>query len=380
MQEAQATKDFSNPHLIKVYQSGTYQDTPYMVMEYIAGGSLTAYISQLKWGGKHIELADALQITGQIADGLAYSHQHGVVHRDIKPQNIMLRQRRVGEEQHIQAVITDFGVAVLLRDDEDVSTNPFMGSLPYMSPEQCANLRIDGRSDIYSLGILLYQLTTGQLPFKIEAPADIVKHLEEAPIPPHFLNPDLPESVELVIMKALAKRPEDRYQTASEMAHALRQVDLNKQMAAVQAIHDMDERIVTQWIEKRWVAGVDVRNRIDVHQTWTSEGFYRLFIAHQWEDARIAPMVKETMTLGRHPNNDIVLDDKSVSGQHALLERTNKGWQVRDLGSTNGTYLDHTQLQFDQPVIWQPQQTLRIGTYAMQWQVFGGGRQAMKVA
>ncbi|MCA9978677.1 MAG: serine/threonine protein kinase, partial [Anaerolineales bacterium] len=149
MQEAQATKDFSNPHLIKVYQSGTYQDTPYMVMEYIAGGSLTAYISQLKWGGKHIELADALQITGQIADGLAYSHQHGVVHRDIKPQNIMLRQRRVGEEQHIQAVITDFGVAVLLRDDEDVSTNPFMGSLPYMSPEQCANLRIDGRSDIY---------------------------------------------------------------------------------------------------------------------------------------------------------------------------------------------------------------------------------------
>lgn len=379
-QEAQATRDFNNPHVIKVYDHGVYQDMPYLVMEYIAGGSLTAYISQLRWGGKRIALADVLQITGQIADGLSYAHQHGVVHRDIKPQNIMLRQRRVGAEQHMQAVITDFGVAVMLREDEDVSTNPFMGSLPYMSPEQCANLRLDGRSDIYSLGILLYQLTTGQLPFKIEAPADIVKHLEEAPIPPHFLNPDIPEAVERIILKSLSKRPEERYQTATEMVLALRQVDLSKQTVTAQAAHELDERVVTQWIEKRWVAGIDMRNRIDVQQTWTSEGFYRLFIAHQWEEARIAPLVKDTLTIGRYAHNDIVLDDKSVSGQHALLERTADGWQVRDLGSTNGAYLDHVQLQFDQPLPWQPHQTLRIGSYAMQWQPFGGQRQALRVA
>lgn len=379
-QEAQITHDFNNPHLIKVYQYSTYQDVPYLVMEYIAGGSLTAYIHQLEWGGKNIALAEVLQITAQVADGLAYAHQRGVVHRDIKPQNIMLRLRHVGDEEYRQAVISDFGVAVMIQEDDEVSTNPFMGSLPYMSPEQCANLPIDGRSDIYSLGILLYQLAAGQLPFKIEAPADIIKHLEETPIPPHFLNPDMPESVEIVIMKALAKRPEDRYQTAAEMAHILRQVDLTKQGTVVQTAHETDERIVTQWIEKRWVAGVDVRKRIDMQQTWTSEGFYRLFVAHQWEEARIVPLVEDKLTIGRHPNNDIVLDDKSVSGQHALLERTKTGWQVRDLGSTNGTYLDHTQLQFDQPLPWQMQQTLRIGSYAMQWQPFGGRRQAVKVA
>src|SRR5690606_5545235 len=148
---------------------------------YIAGGSLSAYLQQLQWAGNQILLQEALTIVAQIADGLSYAHHRGLVHRDIKPGNILLKRERGFSGEVEQAVISDFGLAIVMPSatqggsGEDVATNPFMGSLPYMSPEQCSNLPLDSRSDIYSLGIMLYRMATGQLPFKIEAPADVVK-------------------------------------------------------------------------------------------------------------------------------------------------------------------------------------------------------------
>ncbi len=365
-QESQAVTNFNSPAIIKVSQQGVHEGIPYLVMEYLPGGSLTAYLKQLQWTGKRIALGQVVTVGTQVAEGLSYAHQRGLIHRDIKPDNVLLKLNPGNGVK--QAVIADFGLAMLIKDAQEMATNPFMGSLPYMSPEQCANMPLDGRSDIYSLGIVLYQLSTGQLPFKIDAPADIVKHLQDAPLPPRLINPDLPESIENVILKALAKKPGDRYQTGAELAHALRQIDLNEGVAAVAAT--MDDGVVTQWIEKRWLIGVDVPNRIDVNKTWITEGNYRLLIAHPWEESRIVGVSKKSVTIGRQPGNDIVLNDKAVSGQHVRLERTETGWQVSDLGSTNGTFLDSVPVEFNKPREWLDDQTLQVGSYSLRWQSF----------
>ncbi len=368
MQEANSTLNFNSPHIIKVYQSGLYQDAPYMVMEYISGGSLTDYLRQLQWAGRRLALAEALVLAAQVAEGLSYAHQRGVIHRDVKPDNILLRLKDETFAGPRQAVISDFGLAVLLKEGEEVSTNPFMGSLAYMSPEQCANMPLDGRSDLYSLGVMLYQLTTGQLPFRINAPADIVKHLQEMPLPPRLINPDLPQEVEDLILKLLAKKPSERFQTGAELAHRLRTIDVQTQGRETAVAAGV--AAVTQWVETRWVASVDVGSRIDTNRTWTSTGDYRLFITHQWEEARIEALTGSRVTIGRHPDNQIVLDDRTVSAHHARLERTLAGWQVVDLGSTNGTTLDGQELPYNQPVPWSNHQTLRIGPFALQWQAF----------
>ncbi len=374
LQEANATRSFNSPHVIKVYQSGLYQDAPYMVMEYISGGSLTDYLKQLQWAGKRLALEEALGLAAQVAEGLSYAHQRGVIHRDIKPDNILLRLKDETFAGPRQAVISDFGLAVLLQEGKEVSTNPFMGSLAYMSPEQCSNLPLDGRSDLYSLGVMLYQLTTGQLPFRINAPADIVKHLQEMPLPPRLVNPDLTQEVEDLILKLMAKKPGERFQTGAEVVHKLRTIDVQTQgrETAVAAGISTGVAAVTQWVETRWVASVDVSSRIDTNRTWTSPGNYRLFIAHQWEEARIEALTGSHIAIGRHPDNQIVLDDRTVSAHHVRLERTPEGWQVVDLGSTNGTTLDGQELTYNQPVPWSSHQTLRIGPFALQWQAFSG--------
>ncbi|MCA9934704.1 MAG: protein kinase [Ardenticatenaceae bacterium] len=373
-QEAQATAHFNSPYIIKILRYGSYREMPYIVMEYVPGGSLTDYLKQLQWSGRRIALEEVMGLSAQVAEGLSYAHQRGVIHRDVKPDNILLRSKEDTVGAPRQAVLTDFGLAVLLKEGEEVSTNPFMGSLPYMSPEQCSNLTLDGRSDIYALGVMLYQLTTGQMPYRIEAPADIVKHLQETPLPPRLLNPDLPQVVEDVVLKALAKKPSERFQTGAELAHKLRTIDLQSEDERGTAV--AGDGAVTQWVEARWVAGVDVRNRVDVNQTWTSEGEYRLFITHQWEESRVVSLTRSKITIGRHPDNDVVLGDRSISNHHVRLERTPTGWQVLDLGSTNGAHLDDTVLEFNKAVEWSAHQTLRLGPYSLQWQPFTGRRRA----
>ena len=378
-QEAEVVMPFNHPAIIRIYERGERligeSSVPFMVMEYIAGGSLSAYLQQLQWAGNQILLQEALTIVAQIADGLSYAHHRGLVHRDIKPGNILLKRERGFSGEVEQAVISDFGLAIVMPSatqggsGEDVATNPFMGSLPYMSPEQCSNLPLDGRSDIYSLGIMLYRMATGQLPFKIEAPADVVKHLNEPPLPPALLNPDIPEAVETLILKAIAKKPAERYQSGAEMAHAARQA-----VNAVRASRNGENRPahpITQWVDEQWIARINVNDRVDVHQTWTSEGEHRLFVTHQWEPSQLFSLDKETITIGRAADNDVVLEDGAVSNHHLTLIRTKEGgWLARDAGSTNGSFLDGHRLPYDEEVIWNHEQTLRLGPYFLKWQAF----------
>ena len=226
MQEAQAAARLDHPNIVKIFHFGLQQDLLYMVMEYVVGQSLGNYLRRLRQTGQVILLHETLTILAQVADALGFAHRQGVVHRDIKPDNILLKPLSEPDRPGappVRAIVTDFGLAKLREGGIQTETGTFMGTLSYMSPEQCLEQTLDGRSDLYSLGVVLYQLTTGALPFDIKSPTEaVVKHMRELPPAPRSVRPGVPPAVEAIIQTALAKAPADRFQTGEEMARALR--------------------------------------------------------------------------------------------------------------------------------------------------------------
>ncbi|MCP4424477.1 MAG: serine/threonine protein kinase, partial [Chloroflexi bacterium] len=224
LQEAQAAARLKHSSIVQIYHFSNRQGLLYMAMAFVPGQTLGTYIRRLKESQRVILLPESLTLTAQIAEALGYAHRQGVVHRDIKPDNVMLEALDVADregEPAIRAVVTDFGLAKLLEGGMETQTNTIMGTLPYMSPEQCRGRNIDGRSDIYSLGILLFQLVTGRLPFEIKSIGDAAeKHIRQQPPSPLDIRPELPAAVAVIVLKAIAKRPEDRFQTGEELARA----------------------------------------------------------------------------------------------------------------------------------------------------------------
>ena len=208
--EARAVASLEHPHILPVYDYGQEESVPYLVMRHIEGGTLKERM------GQPLELRQVAELIGQIAEALDYAHEHGVVHRDVKPSNVLLDR---GE----WVLLTDFGVARMLEGVEQITgTGVGVGTPAYMSPEQGQGKKVDRRSDVYSLGVVLYEMLTGRVPYQAETPLAIVwKHVHE-PLPlPRSVNPSIPEGVERVVLKALAKAAEDRYPSAGELARAL---------------------------------------------------------------------------------------------------------------------------------------------------------------
>lgn len=370
LEEAQATARLDHPSIIRVYDFRSEDELLYMVMEYIAGGSLTTHLRRLQWRDERMDLDEAIKMATQIAEALDHAHHHDVIHGDVKPDNILLKLTD-GEYGRLQtAVVTDFGLVALHNNFEIM-----VGSWPYMSPEQCLNDPIDGRSDIYSLGVVLYQLVTGRLPFIVESLEDAIQqHINESAPAPRELNPDISEELETVIRRAMDKTPDSRYQTGYEFAQALRQLAPSPAGASIPLTSSAPPT------DNSGSNGYVVQTHIESAEEIARHSQNNF---NQWavnEDqitiSQAAPrshvLDEEIITIGRSAENDIVLNHPSVSMQHASLKRTATGtWQVIDLGSRNGVYLDGTALLPQVGEDWYPTQTLRVGPFFLRLRAAG---------
>src|SRR6185503_19476760 len=237
LREARAVSALSHPHIATVHDYGeTTEGEPYIVMELVKGETLGDLML-----GESLTIARAIEVIEQVAEALAEAHRNGVVHRDIKPSNVAINHR--GEVK-----VLDFGLAKQLNLDSLAETDPerqtlltsqtqegtIIGTPLYLSPEQALGITVDQRSDIFSLGTLLYECVAGRPPFDGATRMDIcTKVIRDDPTPPSQLNPDVPQSLDRIALKALAKKPDARYQSADEMLVDLRQMRTDLQVSGM---------------------------------------------------------------------------------------------------------------------------------------------------
>ena len=212
--EARAAASLSHPNVVNIYDVGEDRGVHYIVMEYVQGRNLKEMIRSRK----PMPVAEACAIGLQIARALEAAHQRELVHRDIKPHNILIMPDGTVK-------VTDFGIAQAASSASLTQTGTVIGSVHYFSPEQARGESVDAASDIYSLGVVMYEMVTGRLPFTGDNPVAVaLKHLQERPIPPSHLNPDVPAALERMILKMLAKEKADRYRSAAQLIQDLRGV------------------------------------------------------------------------------------------------------------------------------------------------------------
>ena len=236
-QEAKLAANLKHPNIVVIYEFGQLEGVVYIAMEHLGDQNLAGLIR--KEGA--LPPSRILKIVSQVASALDYAHSKGLVHRDIKPSNIM-----VGAGDHV--TVTDFGIAKAAAATALTTTGKIFGTPEYMSPEQAMGTReLDARSDNYSLGVVVYQMFTGQVPFSRETPLGVMRcHVDEPPPPPSQINPAIPSAVEAILLKALAKERERRYQRAGDMAlaleGALREEAEDKEMAETRAREERAKR------------------------------------------------------------------------------------------------------------------------------------------
>ncbi|WP_010240289.1 Stk1 family PASTA domain-containing Ser/Thr kinase [Clostridium arbusti] len=218
--EASAAASLSNNNIVNIYDVGTEGNINYIVLEYIKGKTLKEVITEegkLNW-------KKAINISRQIASALDCAHKNNIVHRDIKPHNILVTEDGIVK-------VADFGIAKASDSVTITNSNKIMGSAHYLSPEQAKGIVVDGRTDIYSLGIVIYEMLTGKVPYDAESPVSVaLKHIQDPVVPPAEVNPNIPSSLNKLVLKCMEKNPVSRYQNAKELIQDLDKISNNSTM------------------------------------------------------------------------------------------------------------------------------------------------------
>jgi len=365
-QEARAVAGLQHPGIVQVYACGQDLDMLYIAMDFVEGQTLNEWLKRLADQKKIVALEESLRIVRAIAMALHYAHEAGVLHRDIKPSNVILRPVDPALQEPgglpYQPVLTDFGLAQLAEGGVRTQTGMTMGTPAYMSPEQCLGEKVDRRSDIYSLGIVLYELTTGRVPFAVKSLTEAMRyHVQEPPPPPRSIHPALPIEVENIILRALAKRAEDRYPTARAMADTLRE-----------AIARLPSGLVISLAQGALASGSGPGDAAgdEGPDTEVSGILFHGDLVVTFPDGRTQRVEmgeKQSLSIGRTPDNDLVLSDAKISRRHARVEVEGNGLRVTDLHSTNGTFLGETRLLPGVAASWGAEQPLLLGEISIRW-------------
>ena len=368
--EARSIARLSHPNIVVVHAFALEAGTPYLVMEYVSGGSLRDYLNErYAEAGKFLQIGEVLRLLRQVADALDYAHASGIVHRDVKPGNILLKTQTSSDGgADFRAVLSDFGLVKLV-ESTGFNTQGAIGTPRYMAPEQLEAGAVDGRTDLYALGIILYELVTGRPPFQ---PRNIREawhmHAEQPPPLPRTLRPDIPNELAAVMMKAIAKPPDQRYQTGQEMSMALQHLE-----QTVFAMTELDSVVdATQldtmgtYLQSRpasmptapvaSVPGDLEHDRLAIHTAHNPKPHY-------------VHLEQPSLTIGRESPAEIILNELGVSRRHATIVRQPDGsYTITDLGSTNGTLLDGVKLLAHVPEPLKPGQRVGLGPFTLELQ------------
>ncbi len=360
VQEAKAVAALDHPNIVDVYDFSKQEHDGllYLVMEYIPNGSLRTLLQRQSSGTEQLPLSLGLDLMRQAANGLAFAHSQGMVHRDIKPDNLLLADAGGhGAGWPYMVKISDFGLARLAEGGVATEAGMMMGSPAYMSPEQCEGKELDGRSDLYSLGIVLYEVSTSYLPFEIKTISDAVyKHISVPPLSPLQVRPDLPGGLDAIILRCLAKRPADRFANGTELSTALTGIIDNlgpRPMASPSA----------PVITPTWNAP-DAGAPPSAPRTVNRSSLPRLHVLDEnGQEQNSLAITTRGVMIGRGADNVVVLADTLVSRNHLRLDWDGQRVTVTDLGAGNGTFLSNRQLTPHAPTEWTADDWLRVGAY-----------------
>ncbi|MDQ2884459.1 MAG: protein kinase [Chloroflexota bacterium] len=368
VQEARSIARLAHPNIVHIYNFGEEGDIKYIAMEYVDGGTLKQRL------GKPLPVRQAADFVIQAAQGLACAHSNGIIHRDIKPANMLLRKNG-----HL--LLTDFGLAKILEDTTNITrTGARLGTPHYMSPEQGTGRPVDARTDIYSLGIVLFQCLAGEPPFSADNPLSMsVKHLQDPlPVQKLTINNSVPDPIVQIILKMAAKQPNERYQSAHELIDAL-----SNAVTATEAISrrnvlghlaapvapppsatppaleqqnnnagracfrcgepNKDSRLFCT------VCGYDLSNKRASADRYKAANGLPLLARLSPQSGPLAGRAlrfhQDTTTIGRATGNDLVVTGRTVSRYHAHLNFVEGRWYVEDLQSANGTKVNGKRIQ-----------------------------------
>jgi serine/threonine protein kinase len=370
--EAKSIAALQHPNIVEIYDFGEHNGRFYLVLELLAHGSLRGLLqrhaqSQTPWSP-----AVGLELVGQAAEALAYAHGQGVVHRDIKPDNMLLKPTsNAAHGSSYTLKLSDFGLARLAEGSLMTATGTAMGTPAYMSPEQCLGQPLDGRSDIYALGVVLYEVTTGYLPFAVKTLGEAAyKHVHVPPPPPRSVRPEIPAALEAIILRCLAKKPEERFACAEELASAIQQalrdpaLSLNTTTVMVQQQQTPQSPGAGLQLPGTAVQAVPPSHTPPAFDSLSAGVAPRIQVLNaQQQVVKVVELSGVGVTVGRLPTSAIVLDAEGVSRNHMRVDWDGNQATITDLGSTNGTLLAGMRLPPHTAQPWPWKQVAHVGPF-----------------